>query len=420
MNASGALTITTLSSSNLSLNSNAALTSSATGNAISLISAGNLTLESGSSISAAGPVLAAGNAFVNNAGSTAVTASSGRWLIYSNNPGSDTFGGLNSGNNAIWDASYGALPPGNVTAGSNRYLFAYQPTLTFTTTGASKTYGQDVTSSIANNFSVSGYQSGIANVFSGDAAGSTFSGIPSVTSNGAVASASVAGSLYAISIAQGTVAALSGYALTFNSASTLAVNPAQVTVTALGGSSTYGASPSNPGLSATGLQNGQGVRVLTGLSNSFGITNTSNAGNYTLNVAGTLSDANYTVATANTGNWTVDPAQVIVTALGGSSTYGAPSSNPGLSATGMQNGQNVGVLDRAVELVRNHCDVARRQSLTERHRYTQQFELRSGRNKKRSLERYCGCYPAFSVSTSLALLAYRSELLAEYFGAKQL
>jgi hypothetical protein len=122
------------------------------------------------------------------------------------------------------------------------------------------------------------------------------------------------------------------------------VNPASVSVTALGGSSTYGASPANPGLSATGLQNGQNVGALTGLYNSFGISNTSNAGNYTLDVAGMLTNSNYSLASTHTGNWTVNPAPVSVTALGGSSILGSSPANPGLSATGLQNGQNVSAL----------------------------------------------------------------------------
>ena len=306
---------------------------------------GNLTLASGAPVSAASPVLSAAGTFINNAGSGAVTATSGRWLIYSSAPGSDTFGGLDSSNTAIWNATYATLPPGSVSASGNRYLFANQPTLTFTSTSASKTYGTDATAAIASNYTVSGYQSGVSNAFLGDNAGSTFTGSPAaVTSTGAAATASVAGSPYAMTIAQGSVAATSGYALAFNSSGTLTVNPAPVTVTALGGTSTYGSSPANPGLSATGLQNGQNVSVLTGLSNSFGITNSTNAGSYTLSVIGTLTNGNYTLAGTNTGGWTVNPAPVTVTALGGSSTYGASPANPGLSATGLQNGQNASVL----------------------------------------------------------------------------
>jgi hypothetical protein len=93
-----------------------------------------------------------------------------------------------------------------------------------------------------------------------------------------------------------------------------------VTVTALGGSSTVGSSPSNPGLSATGLQNGQSASVLTGLSNSFGITNTSPIGSYLMSVVGTLTNGNYTVVGTNSGSWSV-------TALRGSMSGGTPTFN---------------------------------------------------------------------------------------------
>ncbi|MCP3469111.1 filamentous hemagglutinin N-terminal domain-containing protein [Bradyrhizobium sp. CCGUVB1N3] len=315
----------------------------ATGTA-TILTSGGLTIASGASVSAASPVLSAAGAFVNNAGSSAVTATSGRWLIYSSAPGSDSFGGLDSANTAIWNATYATLPPASVTASGNRYLFAYQPTLTFTSTNATKTYGADVTSAIASSYSVSGYQSGVSGAFAGDSASSAFTGSPVVTSSGSGASATVGGGPYAITVAQGSLSAASGYALAFSSTGTLTVNAAPVTVTALGGSSTYGASLSNPGLSATGLQNGESASVLTGLSNSFGITNTTNAGTYTLSVVGTLTNANYTVAGTNNGSWSVNPAPVTVTAFGGSSTYGSSPGNPGLAATGLQNGETASVL----------------------------------------------------------------------------
>jgi len=306
--------------------------------------AGSLTIAPGAPISAASPVLSTTGAFINNAGSAAVTATSGRWLIYSNTPAGDSFGGLDSSNTAIWNATYATLPPGSLSAAGNRYLFANQPTLTFTSMNATKTYGTDATAAVASDYSVSGYQNGVSNAFLGDNAAATFTGGPSVTSTGAAATASVVGSPYVMTIAQGSLAAISGYAFAFSSPGTLTVNPAPVTVTALGGSSTYGSSPANPGLSATGLQNGQSVSALTGLSNSFGITNASNAGSYLLSVVGTLTNGNYTLAGTSNGSWTVNPAPVTVTALGGSSTYGASPANPGLSATGLQNGQSASVL----------------------------------------------------------------------------
>lgn len=266
---------------------------------------GDLTLASGARVSATSPVLSAAGAFVNNAGSSAVTATSGRWLIYSSTAGSNLFGGLDSANTAIWNATYATLPPAGVTASGNRYLFAYQPTLTFTSTNATKTYGADATSAIASSYSVSGYQSGVSGAFIGDSASSVFTGNPVVTSSGSGASASVGAGPYAITVAQGSLSTISGYGLAVSSPGALAVNPAPVTVTALSGSSIYGASSSNPGLSATGLQNGESASVLTGLTNSFDISQTSAAGTYVLSVTGTLANPNYVVAGTVSGTWPV-------------------------------------------------------------------------------------------------------------------
>ena len=96
------------------------------------------------------------------------------------------------------------------------------------------------------------------------------------------------------------------------------ISAASITVMALGGTSTYGDLPSNPGFTAAGLQNGEGVNVLTGLYNSFAITNLTNAGNYTLSVLGKLTNTNYAITTRDTGTWIVDPATLI---LAGSKTY---------------------------------------------------------------------------------------------------
>jgi len=276
----------------------------ATGTA-TIQTSGDLTLASGARVSAMSPILSAAGAFVNNAGSSAVTATSGRWLIYSSTPGSDTFGGLDSANTAIWSATYGTLSPASVTASGNRYLFASQPTLTFTSTNATKTYGADASSAIASSYSVSGYQGGVSGAFFGDSASSVFTGNPVVTSSGSAASASVSVGPYAITVAQGSLSTISGYALAVSSPGALTVNPAPVTVTALSGSSIYGASSSNPGLSATGLQNGESASVLTGLSNSFGISKTSAAASYVLSVTGTLANPNYVVAGTVSGTWLV-------------------------------------------------------------------------------------------------------------------
>ncbi|MEP7295967.1 MAG: filamentous hemagglutinin N-terminal domain-containing protein [Burkholderiales bacterium] len=317
----------------------------ATSGTLTLRTDANLTIGVAASVSGASPVLSAAGAFVNNAGSGAVAATSGRWLVYSSAPGADTFGNLDSSNSAVWNASYSSLAPGGVVPSGNRYLFATQPTLTFTSTSpAAKIYGADLSASIGSQYAVTGYQSGVANAFLSDTAATAFNGAPAVASAGAAATADVSGSPYTITVGAGTLASAARYGFSFQSNGQLTVNPAPITVTALGGTSTYGSSPTNPGLSATGLQNGQSVSVLTGLTNSFGIAPTSNAGSYTLNVAGTLSNANYSITATNTGTWAVSAAPITVTALGGTSIYGASPTNPGLSATGLQNGQSVSVL----------------------------------------------------------------------------
>jgi hypothetical protein len=230
-------------------------------------------------------------------------------------PGADNFGGLDSGNTAIWNATYASVPPASVAASGNRYLLAMQPTLTVTSTNATKTYGTDATTAIASNYVISGYQSGVANAFLGDNAGSTFTGRPRVSSSGAFATAPVFGSPYAINIMQGSLAAISGYAFAYNNAGRLTVNPAPVSVTALGGSSFYGLWQSSPGLSATGLQNGEGVGALTGLFSSFGITGVSAPGSYTIGVGGTLTNPNYTLVGTTLGTWSVSLSSGVISGL---------------------------------------------------------------------------------------------------------
>ena len=123
------------------------------------------------------------------------------------------------------------------------------------------------------------------------------------------------------------------------------VNPAQVVVTALGGTSVYGASPVNPGLSASGLQNGQDINALTGLSNSFGITRFTSAGSHTVSVAGALTNTNYIVQSTVDGSWTVNRASLTVTADNASKTLGQIVTFGGTEFTsiGLQNGETIGL-----------------------------------------------------------------------------
>jgi hypothetical protein len=109
-------------------------------------------------------------------------------------------------------------------------------------------------------------------------------------------------------ITQNTLAN-ANYSITFTGANDV-VTVRPVTVTALGGTSSLGSSPPNPGLSATGLQNGQDVSVLTGLFNDFGITSASAVGSYATSVGGTLTNTNYAVVSIVEGQWIVSPMPI--------------------------------------------------------------------------------------------------------------
>jgi hypothetical protein len=233
---------------------------------VSLVTSGDLTIASGATVSGASPVLAAAGAFINGAGSSAVTATSGRWLVYSNAPGSDSFGGLNSANTAIWNAAYAGLAPGSVSASGNRYLFAYRPVLTVTSTDASKSYGTDATGSLAGHYTISGVQSGVANAFLGDTAAAAYSGAAAVTSAGAAPTASPFGSPYAIDVGFGSLTSSANYAFAFRNNGRLSIPP-------LRGSFVDGSSASIPGLTVKPPQSENNLDVLNGLRNPSGAVN---------------------------------------------------------------------------------------------------------------------------------------------------
>lgn len=303
----------------LSFGGTGALSSQATGNAV-VISANHL---------------------FNSRGADALQTPNGRWLAYIGDPFSSTFGGLASGNTALWSRTIGNAPPSTVAHTGNRFLFATQPVLIYSATSLTKTYGD--TLSLPTPTYVSGLS---ANTFDGavlaDTAPVVLADDPSAFSAGTSALTSVGN--YAIGLTRGQSMITAGYGIALQVPSSVTVTARPITVTALGGTSVYGDSPSNPGLSATNLANGQTASVLSGLSNSFNIVNTTGAGQVATAVSGILTNANYDVTGLVGGTWTVTPKDITVTAGGGVSTYGASPTNPGFTASGLVNGEGVGVL----------------------------------------------------------------------------
>ncbi|MHB8107950.1 MAG: beta strand repeat-containing protein, partial [Candidatus Cryosericum sp.] len=274
--------------------------------------AGNITLNSTITSSAADGnaiVLASGADFINTAGAAALNPGSGRWLVYSADPANNTFGNLDSSNAGLWSKTYAGYPPGSVADAGDRYLFSYQPTLSFTSSNASKTYGDTAT---LTGFTVSGYQ-GVANAFTIDNAASAYSGTPSLTSEGTVNTAN-AGGYDGITIAQGTLASSAGYAFGFTSTGTLTVNKAALAVTAGADSKTYDgvAYSGGNGVIYSGFVNSETPAVLDGTLGYVGTSQgATNAGNYTITPQG-LTAGNYTIS-YNNGQLIINPRAVTLT-----------------------------------------------------------------------------------------------------------
>jgi MBG domain (YGX type) len=323
---------------------NAAMNGGATGN-LTATANGDLTIGASGPITGQTVVLSATGAFINNLGSTAVTASD-RWLIYSSAPNApgENFGNLNSNNTAIWGNTIVTLPPASVTLPGNRYIFAMPATLTVTSLNDSKTYGSTANLSL---YTVTGFQSGVANAFLGDP--TTVSGTPGFFSSGAPASANAG--TYGIIISQGTLSATNGYTFAFDSAGLLTVNPQPLTVSANNVTQTYNGIPysSGAGVIYTGFVNGQNASVLSGTiaygGNSQGAAN---AGTYTIIPSGQTS-SNYAISYVN-GTLTINPQSLTITANNVTETFnGVPyTGGGGVTYNGLVNGQNASALSGTI------------------------------------------------------------------------
>lgn len=191
--------------------------------------AGDLTVALGEHVSGSDVVLSTTGAFINHAGSNAVTASAvtgHHWVIYSNAPTTDIFAGLNSNNTAIWNANIDTLPASSVIG--NRYVFRYQPTVTYTAANVSKTYGDTV--DVSSAYTTSGVSAGVAGAFAADTLANVVAGTVAMSSTGTAATTSVG--RYAIQASQDTLRGLGGYLVALASPGNLTVNARALVVTA--------------------------------------------------------------------------------------------------------------------------------------------------------------------------------------------
>lgn len=238
--------------------------------------------------------IAAGDQFINLRGGDAVTASD-RWAIYSAAPAGNTFGGLDSGNTAVWNGTFTTVAPATLTG--NRYVFAFQPTLTVSSTSTSKVYGTDLTGSLNGFLSASGLKQGVAGAYLGDTLADVLSGSALITSAGSTARASVAGGPYVMTINQGTLATSRGYALALDSAGLLTVTSKPITGAVTVNNKTYDGSRTGTGtVTLDGVVTGDTVGT-TGTIFTFADKNAGTG--KTVAIAGT------TLTGADAGNYTL-------------------------------------------------------------------------------------------------------------------
>jgi filamentous hemagglutinin family protein len=297
----------TVANGNVELRSSSALTVSgaikAPGDVTIATNSGNLTVAAGGSFSGHTIVLSTPAAFVNNAGANIMSASD-RWVVYSAEPGGDEFGGLDSGNTAVWSSTFANSPP--LVMGrtpGNRYVFAYRPTLTFTSLDYSKVYGTELRGN-EPSYTVTGFEPGVARAFLGDTAGTAYSLGPSFASGGFAERASVAGGPYQIFISPGAMYSDAGYAFAFNSAGRLTVTPKALGFNLTAFSKTYdGTNNASGNLSIFGIVTSDTVGT-AGTSFKFADKNAGTG--KTVNVTGTY------LTGADAGNYTLTlPASVM-------------------------------------------------------------------------------------------------------------
>jgi filamentous hemagglutinin family protein len=306
---------------------------------------GNLTLAGDVTSSAGGNaiVLAAGpgGAFLNPAART-LSSPGGRWLVYSTDPAANTFGGLASGQQALWNRTY----PAAVPESGNRYVFAIQPTVTVTSTDVTKSYGTDATATVAASFVASGFVDASLHggAFTQDTAANALTG--SVTSAGSAPTASVAGSPYATVV---SFTSPTGYAVTDNAAGQVFVNPAGVTVTANDAAKLYGQTLTFTGteFTASGLANGETIGSVTlasaGATATAGVAGSPYAITASNATGGTFNAGNYAISYVD-GSLTVNAAPLTVTANDAAKTYGQTLAFAGseFTSSGLQNGETIG------------------------------------------------------------------------------
>ncbi len=191
----------------------------------------------GGSASDVAIVLSAGGEFVNHGGADVLDPTGGgRWLVFAADPALSEFGGLDSGNTAIWGRPFNPFGPSapSVAAAGNRYLFAVKPTITVSSINLEKTYGDMLEDgALASAYVVDVPETGVAGAFLSHGRDEAYSGAPRLHSDGAASNAPVVESPYVISVSQGNLTSSAGYGFQLVDKGRLTVNPRALRITGL-------------------------------------------------------------------------------------------------------------------------------------------------------------------------------------------
>ena len=283
---------------------------------------GTVTLGPAGQLAATGTgdaIVLSGSRFVNSAGAGALTATNGRWLVWSSN--TNPFGGATPDNRGglaydfkQYNATFGVTPVAQPTG--NGFLYSLAPTITPGLTGAvSKVYDTTTTAPLtAANFTPT---TGV----DGD--------VIAMTGTGAYDNPNVAGSPTKLVTATGIAATVTssiaegskpvyGYTLTSTTASANIgeITPAPLTITGDTSSSLYTSNLQTNTFTTSGLLGSDSVTSVATLASG------TNVGTYADNLTSATGSGltNYTIGYVN-GSLTITPAPLTITGDTSSSLY---------------------------------------------------------------------------------------------------
>ena len=283
---------------------------------------GTVTLGPAGQLAATGTgdaIVLSGSRFVNSAGAGALTATNGRWLVWSSN--TNPFGGATPDNRGglaydfkQYNATFGVTPVAQPTG--NGFLYSLAPTITPGLTGTvSKVYDTTTTAPLtAANFTPT---TGV----DGD--------VIAMTGTGAYDNPNVAGSPTKLVTATGIAATVTssiaegskpvyGYTLTSTTASANIgeITPAPLTITGDTTSSLYTSNLQTNTFTTSGLLGSDSVTSVATLASG------TNVGTYADNLTSATGSglANYTIGYVN-GSLTITPAPLTITGDTTSSLY---------------------------------------------------------------------------------------------------